>query len=158
MKTLKLIISTFFFLVIVAGYAQKIDFNGVTYFVKGNLIFVDKVDVTNTLSPEDQANIKNKLSEQLLAERRLKNAEKAQEKAEKAQKKAENKQKKAEKEIKKAESAKKSYENAIDKYEKEQKKHSKLSSKGKLSPEDEIKWQKKLEGLKDKIDKLKKKL
>lgn len=158
MKNLKVVLTAILLCAFAIVQAQKVEYNGKEYVVKRNAIFVDRVDVTNTLSAEVQANIKNRLSEQILAERNLKNAEKAQKKAEKAQKKAEKAQKKAEKEIKRAENAKKKYENALNKYENAQKKHTKLSSKGKLSPEDEIKWQKKLEGLKSNIEKLKGKL
>ena len=104
----------------------------------------DKIDVTNTLSQEEQTTIKNRLSEQIFAEKKLKEEEKAQKKAEKRIKAAEKKQKKAEKQLKANEKAKKNYADVQEKYEKELKRHKKLSDKGKLSPEDEIKWQKKL--------------
>ena len=158
MKTLKVFLTAIFLFAITVSFAQKVDYNGTTYRVKGNTIFMGKSDITSTLSPEEQANIKNRLSEQIIADKKLKEAEKAQKKAEKSQRKAEKKQKDAEKEIKKAEKAKKRYTDAQDKYEKELKKHQKLQEKGKLSPQDEIKWQKKLESLKSKIDKLKRKL
>jgi hypothetical protein len=158
MKTLKLVITTLFVFAVSIGFAQKVDYGGVTYLVKGNSIFMDKIDITNTLSYEEQAGIKNALSQQILAEKKLKEAERAQKKAEKAQRKAEKKQKAAEKKIKKAETAKKKYEDAQSKYEKELKKYQKLQFKGKLSPEDEIKWQKKLAGLKANIEKLKNRL
>lgn len=158
MKTLKSIITTLFLFAVCINYAQKVEYDGVTYLVKGNAIFMNKIDVTNTLSPEQQVVIKNKLSEEILANKKLKAAEKAQKKAEKAQNKAEKKEKAAEKQIKKAEKAKDKYTDAQNKYEKELKKHQKLQEKGKLSTEDEVKWQKKLGDLKSKIDKLKKKM
>jgi len=158
MKTLKLFLTTIFLLAITISFAQKVDYNGTTYSVKGNAIFMGKSDITSTLSPEEQANIKNRLSEQILAEKKLKEAEKAQKRAEKKQKAAEKKQKKAENEIKKKEKAKKNYSDAQDRYEKELKRHEKLRNKGKLSPEDEAKWQRKLEGLQNNIEKSRKKM
>ena len=158
MKTLKVFLTVVLLFAITISFAQKVDYNGTTYRVKGNAIFMGKNDVTSTLSPDEQANIKNRLSKQILADKKLKEAEKAQKKAEKSQKKAEKKQRAAEKKIKQAEKAKDNYSDAQNKYKKELKKHQKLQSKGKLSPEDEINWQKKLEGLKNKIDKLKRKL
>jgi len=155
---LKLMITTLFLFAAAICYSQKVAYNGVTYLVKGNSIFMGKNDVTSTLSPEQQANIKKTLSRKILADKKIKEAEKAQNKAETSQKKAEKKQRAAEKKIKKAEKAKDNYSDAQNKYKKDLKKHQKLQSKGNLSPEDEIKWQKKLESLKIKIDKLKRKL
>ena len=158
MKKLKVVLTVILLFMFVIAQAQKVQYNGKNYLVKGNDIFVDKVDVTNTLSIEDQNRIKNKLSEQILADKKLKENEKAEKKAEKRIKAAEKKQKKAEKQLKANEKAKKNYADVQEKYEKELKRHKKLSDKGKLSPEDEIKWQKKLESLKKKIEKLKRKL
>lgn len=158
MKKLKLVITVFLLFAFALVQAQKVEYNGKNYVVKGNAIFEAKVNVTNTLSQAQQANIKNRLSEQILAEKKLKELEKAQKKAKKKQKAAEKKQRKAEKEIKAKEKAQKNYADAQDKYQKELKRHERLSDKGKLSPEDEIKWQKKLEGLQKKIDKSKRKL
>lgn len=158
MKTLKVFLTTVLLFVITLSFAQKVDYNGATYWVKGDAIFMGESDITSTLSIEEQANIKNRLSEQILADEKLKTAEKAQNKAEKAQRKAEKKQKAAEREIRKAEKAKKNYANSENKYKKELKRYQKLQDKGKLSPEDEIKWQNKLDGLKSKIERLKRKL
>ena len=81
-----------------------------------------------------------------------------QKKTEKQKKKAEKKLKKAEKEVKKHAKAQDNFSDAKKKYDKEFKKYQKLKSKGKLSPEDEVKWLKKLEGLQKKIDKTERKL
>lgn len=165
MKKIKVVLTAILLVAFTMVQAQNIEYNGVKYLVKKNAIFVDKVDVTNTLSLEEQASIKNALSEQILAEKRLKEAEKAQKEAEKAQRKAEKKQKaaekkqkKAEKEIKAKEKAKQKYADAQENYEKALKRSEKLRERGKLSPVDEVKWQKKLEGYKNKIEKAKRKL
>ena len=160
MKNLKGLVTTIFLFAVVLVQAQKVELNGVDYVVKKNAILVDKVDVTSTLSPEMQASIKNRLNAQILAEKRLAEAKKAQKAAEKAQKKAKKKQKAADKELKKAEKKLKNKEKAKARYEVAKKdleknieKHQKLQEKGKLSPQDEIKWQKKLEKSRNKIEK-----
>ncbi|MDV7186774.1 hypothetical protein R3X25_05720 [Lutibacter sp. TH_r2] len=158
MKKLKVIITTILLFAFVIVQAQKVEYNGKNYMVKGTTIFIDKVDVTNTLSQEEQTNIKNRLSEQIVAKNKLNTATKAQRKAEKKQRKAEKKQKNAEKELKAKERVQKKYSDAQKKYKKELKRSEKLRGKGKLSPEDETKWQKKLESLKKKSEKLKSKL
>lgn len=158
MRLIKLFITIIFLFGVTISQAQKIEYNGVNYVVKKNAIFMDGNDITNTLSLEEQVNIKNALSQKILTDKKLKEAEKAQKKAEKAQKKAEKAQKKAENEIKKKEKAKKKYSDAQKRYEKELKRHEKLRNKGKLSPEEEIKWQKKLDGLQNKIEKAKRKM
>ena len=109
MKKLKVVLTVILLFMFVIAQAQKVQYNGKIYLVKGNAIFVDKVDVTNTLSIEDQNRIKNKLSEQILADKKLKENEKAEKKAEKRIKAAEKKQKKAEKQLKANEKAKKNY-------------------------------------------------
>ncbi|MDP3314362.1 hypothetical protein [Lutibacter sp.] len=92
--------------------AQQVDYEGRMYDVKGNKIFFDGKEVTKSLSFEQQIAIKNKNSERLLADRKLREAEKAAKKAAKKQKAAEKKVKKAEKEIKQKEHAEKKYSKA----------------------------------------------
>jgi protein subunit release factor B len=158
MKTIKILITIILLFGVTISQAQKVEYNGVNYVVKKNAIFMDGKDITTSLSPEQHANIKNRLSQQILADKKLKEAQKEQKKAEKRQKAAEKRQKKAENEIKKKEKAKKNYSDAQDRYEKQVKRHEKLKNKGKLSPEDEVKWQKKLEGLQKQIEKTKRKM
>lgn len=158
MKFLKPLALLLFLCIVFSSYAQKVTYKGNTYLVKGKIIFLNDVDITNTLSYEDQVHIKNELSAQLLAEKKQKAVEKAQKKTEKAQKKAEKKQKKAEKELKKQAKNKASYIAAQKKYEKALKKYQKLKEKNKLIPADIPKWESKLKSLQERIDKLKKKL
>src|SRR5690606_16848565 len=84
--------------------AQEVISNGTAYEVKGKAIFKDGVDVTQTLTVEQQKEITSALDKKLKAakdaEKALKDAEKESKKAEKAQKQAEKSQKKAEKELK----------------------------------------------------------
>lgn len=158
MKTLKLVIFTLFIFATSLCYSKNVKNCGVTNLEKDKSISMAENDVTSTLSSEQQTTIKNNLDQEILTDKKIKEAEKAKKKAEKARKKAEKKQKAAEKQLKKAEKAKKNYFDTQKKYERELKKHQKLQSKGKLSPENEIKWQKKLDGLKNKIEKFRKKL
>ena len=80
-----------------------------------------------------------------------KKLEKETKKAEKLQKEAEKKQKKAEKTLKKQQKSQDRLNKATKKLESSQKKYEKLKRKGKLSPQDETKWAKKLEGYKEAI-------
>lgn len=152
--------------------AQEIIYGGVTYKVKGQTILKDKVNVTHTLSLEEQTGIMQALEhqkvlkkEQEIAERALKDAEreqKAAEKkmkdAEKAQRAAEKKQKAAEKELKQKQKAQSKYEDASEDYNDAIAKYEKLRDRGKLSPNDEEKWFKKIDGLKEDIEKARRKL
>ena len=158
MKRFKLLITTVFLLFFTFIQAQQVEYGGKSYEVKGDKIFLEKNDVTDKLSFDERNEIKNINSEQLLAERKIKEAEKAQKKAEKKQKEAEKKQKKAENEIKQKEKQKKNFNEAQDKYEKEIRQFEKQRKKGKLSPQDEEKWQKKIKELRNKLDKAKKKI
>ncbi|PID69226.1 MAG: hypothetical protein CR989_02895 [Flavobacteriales bacterium] len=151
MKKLQFILTLFLLLLSVTVLAQKIEYNGKEYHVKKDKIFLDGVDVTTSLNDAERTAIKTTLAEKLAREKKLKEAEEAQKKAEKKQKKAEKSQKKAEKKLKKRENAQKALEKSQKKHKKDMAKYEKLKRKGKLSPEDEGKWLKKLEKQKEKI-------
>lgn len=138
--------------------AQEVDYNGTIYKVRGETILKDGADVTTTLSAEQQTGVFETLSKQKALEAERKIAEKAIKKAESDQKKAEKKQKKAEKELKAREKAQSKFEDAGDDYNDAIKKYEKFKKKGKLSPNDEVKWLEKIEDLKEDIDKAKRKL
>lgn len=145
--------------------AQEVEVNGTVYKVKGDAIFKDNVDVSETLTIEEKNNIRTNLDEKIRlekeaeeAESKIKKAEKEHKKAEKEQKRAESKQKAAEKALKKKEKAQANFEKAGDKYEDAIKKYEKLKERGKLSPNDEAKWLKKIDNYKDDINKAKRKL
>lgn len=138
--------------------AQEINLNGTPYKVKGKAILQDGVDVTATLSAEQQTAVFEALSKEQALEKERKAAEKALKKAENEQKRAEKKQKKAEKELKAKEKAKSNYDKVTSKYNKAVEKHEKLKNKGKLSPVDEAKSLKNVQKLKEAIEKAKKKL
>lgn len=137
--------------------AQKIEYTGKKYLVKGESIFLGKKDITSSLSYEDQINIKNALSEKL-ANEKIREAEKAQTKAEKALKKSEKARKKSESELKRKVKAQNDLTKSQKKLKAASKKYGKLKKSGKLSPEDDLNWEKKLENLQKDIQNNKNKL
>lgn len=165
------------------GYAQEVEYEGVKYEVKEKAIFQDGKDVTSTLSAEKQQEImaiheKTKMTaleaekavqvaekEQKEAEKAAqklekerKEAEKAIKKAEKAQKLAEKEQRRAEKELKRKQHAQDDFEKATKRLQQNQDKYERLKHKGKLSPNDEEKWLKRIEGYREDLDKAKRTL
>ena len=158
MKNVKLFIAIVCLFMVTILNAQQIEHNGKEYRVKGEKIFLNGVEVTADLSADEQLVIKNKLKNKIATDKKIKSAEKAQNKAENKQKKAEKKQKQAEKELKKREKTQKNYENAQQRYSDAQNKYEKLKNRGKLSPVDEAKWLKKLENLKENLDKNEKRM
>lgn len=145
--------------------AQKVTQDGKVYEVKKEKIFLDGKEVTATLNLEEKTSILNEASTILKnlkiqeeAEKENKKLEKEKVKAEKALKKAEKAQKKAEKEIKKRAKLQSNFKKAEANFDKTKIKYENLKRKGKLSPVDESKWLKKLEGLTKKLNKAKSKL
>jgi len=158
MKNVKIFIAMVCLFMVTFVYAQQIEHEGKEYRVKGEKIFLNGEEVTADLLADEQLIIKNKLKNKIATEKKVKSAEKAQNKAENKQKKAEKKQKQAEKDLKKREKIQKNYENAQQKYSDAQNKYEKLKNRGKLSPVDEVKCLKKLENLKENLDKNEKRL
>ena len=158
MKNVKLFIAIVCLFMVTILNAQQIEHEGKEYRVKGEKIILNGVEVTADLSADEQLVIKNKLKKKIALDKKIKSAEKAQKQAENKQKKAEKKQKQAEKELKKREKIQKNYKNAQQKYSAAQNKYEKLKNRGKLSPVDETKWLKKLESLKESLDKNEKRL
>ena len=145
--------------------AQEVERNGKKYIVKKDRILQDGNDVTSTFSLEEQSKIKDEFSRLVeeiklkeKEEKRFKKAEKDQKNAEKDRKRAESKQKKAEKELKQAQRINSNYEKAKKNYTQAQSKYERLKERGKLSPNDEAKWLKKLESLTEKLKKAEKRL
>lgn len=86
---MKNIIAILCLLFSVLTFGLEVISNGTTYKVKGKAIFQDGVDITSTLTVEQENEIRTILDEQVRVEKEVKKAEQAQKKAEKAQKKAE---------------------------------------------------------------------
>ena len=140
------------------GNAQEVLVDGVSYMVKGDKILKDGIDVSASLTLEENQTITTVLLEK---ESKLREAEKTLKnlkKAEKSQKSAENKQKKAEKALKKREKTNTKFEKSEKKYNDALKKYERLNNKGKLTPVDEKEWLEKIEKLKVARNKAKKKL
>jgi hypothetical protein len=155
---MKIIAIVLFFAICFTAKAQEVNYNGTTYKIKGKTILREGADVTTTLSAEDQTGVWNVFNKEkaLIKERKV--SEKAIKKAERDQKKAEKKQKKAEKELKGKQKAQSKFEKSGKDYNKAVAKYENLKERGKLSTDDEAKWLKKIENLKNNLDKAKKKL
>ena len=161
MKLLK--IYTTIICLVIAGFvhSQEVVYKNATYTVKKGLIYKGGYDVTNSLSLEDQNQIRsefNKAVKQKEVEKRLEKQEKEYKKAEKKQRSAEKKLKRVEKELQRKLKAEKAVEKAQSNLEDAQNKYEKLSKKGKLSPIDDAKWVEKIKKLNDRLDSAKKKL
>lgn len=144
MRIKNLLIVLFLGLYSTVAISQKVVYANKEYKIKGEKIFFDGEDVSSTFSETERASIFQKLKDQ-----------KAKEKADK---KTEKKIKKEEKELKAKENAQESYDAALVKVEKETAKYERLKRKGKLSPNDEVKWLDKIAKLKEKAAKKKRKL
>ena len=155
---MKLFLSLILLALTLSIQAQDITYNGAVYKVKKDAILKEGADVTSTLSIDDQTNIKNAFAKQIALDKERVEAEKAIKKAEKEQKKAEKKQKQAEKELKAKQKAQSKFEKSGKEYNNAMEKFEKLKKKGKLSPNDEAKWLKKVDDLKEDLEKAKKRL
>lgn len=128
--------------------AQHVIHEGTAYEVKGKSIFSNGVDVTQTLH-SDKKNTIFKLH---------KNKVRGDKRAEKARKKQEKAQKKAAKNLKKKQKAQDRYLKATKKLEKNEAKYNRLKERGKLSPNAEDQWLKKLDRFKKDVEKKRKNL
>ena len=151
MKYFKILITLCGLFIVTTITAQKIEYQGKEYLVKKDNIFYNDEDVTHNLTELEQNAIKNNLKIEIDKEAEI-------EKKEKTQKKAEKDLKKAEKELKKRQKTQNNLYKNQDKYNKDLRKYEKLKYKGKLSPENEAKWLKKLAKEKEKLEDSKKKL
>lgn len=155
---MKIFTTILLFILSIGLNAQEVNFKDTTYKIKGKTILQDGVDVTSTLSVEDQEGVLEVLNKQKALEEEREKTEKAMKKAENEQKSAEKKQKKAEKELKRKEKAHFKFQDAYDDHADAIKKYEKLKKKGKLSPNDEEKHLEKIKNLKEGIEKSKRKL
>ena len=138
-------------LLAVSAFSQKVTYANKEYKIKGEKIYFEGKDVSHSFLEKDKVALFQKLKA-----RKEKNKEEKKEakKAKKEQKKVE----KAEKEQKKQENVLDDYGDAIENLEIAQAKYERLKRKGKLSPNDEVKWLDKIAKLKEKVSKKKKKL
>lgn len=135
--------------------AQNVIKDGKVYEVKGKSIFHKGEDITLSLLSGEKADI-FKTHKNLVKE--AKAAEKAKKRAEKATKNAEKAKKKAEKALKQKQKAQDQVNKASRKFDQQQDKYQKLKNSGKLSPNDDAKWLKKLNGYKNNLEKARTKL
>lgn len=140
--------------------AQTVISNGKSYTVKKSKIFLDGEEITTTFSEADKTDILDRasaISDEMDADAKVKREakalEKANKKAEKALKKAEKAQKQAEKTLKQNQKAQDKLIKASRKLKDAEAKYQKLKRNGQLSPNDDAKWLKKIEGIKKDITK-----
>ena len=138
-------------LLAVSAFSQKVTYANKEYKIKGEKIYFEGKDVSASFSEEDKIALFQKLKAQ-------KEKNKEEKKEAKKAKKEKNKVKKAEKEQKKQENVLDDYDDVVDKLETTQAKFERLKRKGKLSPNDEVKWLDKIAKLKEKVSAKKKKL
>jgi len=134
-----------------SAFSQKVTFANKEYKIKGKKIYFEGKDVSDSFSEEEKVAIFEKLK---LQKAKMKEEKKEAKELQKEKKKIE----KAEKEQKKRENALDDYDDAVNKLETAQAKYERLKRKGKLSPNDEVKWLDKIAKLKEKVSIKKKKL
>ena len=150
-------------LITACGSSEQVIYDGKVYDVKGDKIYNRGDKVTESLSEEQKTNIRQTSEARLTAKKEaeakkeaLEDKQKAQEKAikdaEKALKEVEKKQKAIEKAMEKKETLREDFIDANSKYKDQKDKYQKLHDAGKLSPNDEEKWAKRLDKLKSKME------
>jgi len=146
MKKIQFLSTLLLLFLVSISYAQDVVYKDKTYTVKGKSIYLDKQEVTATLSEA--------IKQDIFAFHKINIAKEIEvEKAEKEKKLAEKKMKKAEKALKNKVKAQKRLKKANSKLKSAIKKHQTLKKKGDISPNDEKKWLRKIEKLKKKITK-----
>ncbi len=138
----------FFLGLCVSINAQQVISKGKVYEVNGKAIFHDGVDITSTLLLNEKDHIYKTLKSQ---KKGLRSAEKTREKLEKS---ANN----SEKALKHKKKALDKFNKATKKLEQNQRKFDRLKFKGKLSPNDEANWLKKLEDYKKDVENSRRKM
>lgn len=138
----------FFLSLGITTHAQHVISDGVAYEVKGKSIFKEGIDITQTLDKSKKDAIFKTHKNKVRADKR----------AEKARKKQEKAQRKAAKELKRKQRAQDRYLKATKKLEQNQAKYNRLKERGKLSPNAEDQWLKKLDRFKKDVDKKRKSL
>ncbi|MGJ8746109.1 hypothetical protein [Polaribacter sp.] len=158
---MKYFIIVLFFSISVSSFAQKIKKGGVIYEVKKEKIFLNGENITKTLSFDEMQAIFKEAFLVYEKKEEIEKLEKAQKKAykisKKEERKAEKAQEKAEDELREKLKQEKKIKKADGKLKKTIAKRDRLKKKGALSPLDEADWLKKIEKLKSKLEKSKKK-
>ncbi len=116
--------------------AQQVVIKGKAYEVKGKAIFKDGAEVTTSLLKNEKDHIFKTLKTQTRDAKR----------AEKAQKRLEKSHKKAQKQLKEKQKAQSRFNKAKKRLDQNKAKYEKLKAAGKLSPNADEKWIKKLNG------------
>jgi DNA repair exonuclease SbcCD ATPase subunit len=157
------------FLILACGSSEQVIYDGSVYEIKGDKIYKRGEKVNESLSDELKTNIRQTLDARLALEKEIeakkealeaeqKAQEKALKEAENALKKAEQAQKALEKALEKKEKLREAFIDANSKYKDQKDKYERLHDAGKLSPNDEEKWAKRLDKLKSKMEEAERKL
>lgn len=128
--------------------AQHVIHDGTAYEVKGRSIFSNGENVTDALHVDEKNTIFRTHKSQVRADKRAEKAKKKQEKA----------HKKAAKDLKRKQKAQDRYLKATKKLQRNQAQYDRLKERGKLSPNAEDKWLKKLDRYKKNVEKRRKSL
>ncbi len=139
----------------ITAHAQHVISNGVAYEVKGKAIYKEGVDITSTLLKGEKDQIFQTFKKQ---QRGVKDAESARKRLEKAARKSEKSEKRAVKELRNKQKAQDKYNKATKKLQQNQAKYNRLKERGKLSPNAEDQWLKKIDRFKKDVEKRRKNL
>jgi chromosome segregation ATPase len=135
---------------------------GAVYEVKGNTFYKNGEDVTETLTDDKKEAIKSELEERLEAEeealKQKEDLEDVVKEAEKTKEEAIEKQEAIESALERKEKARQAFFKAKDKLQKAKEKYERFHKKGKLSPNEEEEWAKKIEGLEEDVQSAQKEL
>lgn len=135
---------------------------GAVYEVKGNHFYTNGEEVTETLTDDEKDAIRSQLEDRLDAEKEALKQKKALEEvvkeAEKAKEEAIEEQEAIESALERKEKARQAFFKAKDKLQNAKEEYERAYKKGKLSPNDEEEWAKKIEGLEEDVQSAQKEL
>ena len=164
MKHSKLLFIIFFVLIAGScGTTEKVITDaGAVYEVRGNHFYTNGEEVTETLTDDEKDAIRSQLDERLDAEKEALKQKKALEEvvkeAEKAKEEAIEEQEAIESALERKEKARQAFFKAKDKLQNAKEEYERAYKKGKLSPNDEEEWAKKIEGLEEDVQSAQKEL
>lgn len=149
MKTIKLLGVLAITMLVSCGSSERVITNdGEVYKVKGNNFYNNGKEVTDNLTETEKENIQNILEKRLeaekVAEAKQEDIEKALDNLKEKEKELKDKQKQLEDKIKNRQEARDDFFDLRKNLDEVKEEYKKLKDKGELSPNDDIKWQKRL--------------
>ncbi|WP_044401766.1 hypothetical protein [Lacinutrix sp. Hel_I_90] len=145
------------FIVASCGSTEKVITDaGAVYEVRGNHFYSNGEEVTETLTDDEKDTIMSQLDERLDAEKEALKQKKALEEvvkeAEKTKEEAIEKQEAIERALERKEKARQTFFKAKEKLQSAKEAYERAYKKGKLSPNDEEEWAKKIESLEEDLE------